>query len=181
MTPALLARLAALLAGLLLAGCGERAVPGAAVGERFPELRLAALGDARKQGGPLPALAPAGRDVVLNVWATWCEPCRKEMASLEALARARGRDLEVVGLSVDEDANLAREFLLKQGVSFANFNDPGGRVALDVLGVSALPQTFVIARDGTLVARITGPRDWAGDEIRVAVRDALAVANGRTR
>jgi cytochrome c biogenesis protein CcmG, thiol:disulfide interchange protein DsbE len=181
MTPALLARLAALLAGLLLAGCGERAVPGAAVGERFPELRLAALGDAREQGGSLPALVPAGRDVVLNVWATWCEPCRKEMASLEALARARGRDLEVVGLSVDEDANLAREFLLKQGVSFANFNDPGGRVALDVLGVSALPQTFVIARDGTLVARITGPRDWAGDEIRVAVRDALAVANGRTR
>jgi cytochrome c biogenesis protein CcmG, thiol:disulfide interchange protein DsbE len=168
------------LAALLAAGCGARpeAHP-AAVGQRFPELRLAALGGARAAVGDP---APRGRNVVLNVWATWCEPCRKEMAGLEALSRnAAGRGVEVIGLSVDEDTNLAREYLLRQGVSFANFSDPGGRIAGRLLDVKSLPQTFVIARNGTVVARIAGARDWTGDEIVTVLHDTLAFVNGESR
>jgi len=167
------------LAAALAAGCGRHAGP-APVGERFPQLRLAALDAPRPQGEPVPVLVPAGRDVVINVWATWCGPCRDEMASLARLAR-EAPEIEVVGLSVDADANLAREFVLKQGVRFANFSDPGGRVADHVLGVKALPHTFVVSRDGTLVARVTGPRDWADGETRRMLKTKLAAAGGTPR
>jgi cytochrome c biogenesis protein CcmG, thiol:disulfide interchange protein DsbE len=162
------------LAAVLGAGCGGPPEAGSAkVGRPFPELRLAAL---EHPGAPGEAVT-RGRNVVLNVWATWCEPCRREMASLARLARESG-ELEVVGLSIDEDTNLAREFLLAQDVRFANYSDPGGRTARDALAVQALPQTFVIGRDGTLLARVVGPRDWAGDEARAMLRETLALSGG---
>ena len=80
------------LAAGLAGGCAPDPGP-AAVGERFPALRLAAL----DSGGGAEQSLPRGRNVVLNVWATWCEPCRREMAGLERLARERG-DLDVVGV-----------------------------------------------------------------------------------
>ena len=173
--------LPACLATLLAAGCGGAPDAAPAVGQPFPDLHVAALDRPGTAGNAVDLnAAKAGRDVVLNVWATWCEPCRREMASLERLAGA-GAGLEVVGLSVDEDANLAREFLLAQGVRFANYSDPGGRAARDVLGVEALPQTFVVRRDGVLVARVAGPRDWAGDEARAMLRGALALSGGDSR
>jgi cytochrome c biogenesis protein CcmG, thiol:disulfide interchange protein DsbE len=168
---------AAGFAAVLAAACGASPDAGSAqVGRPFPQLQLAAL---ERAGAPAEALT-RGRNVVLNVWATWCEPCRREMASLERLARAGG-DLDVVGVSLDEDVNLAREFVLVQGVRFANYSDPGGRAAREVLGVQALPQTFVVRRDGTLAARIVGPRDWAGDEARSMLRETLALSGGPAR
>jgi cytochrome c biogenesis protein CcmG, thiol:disulfide interchange protein DsbE len=165
------------LIALVAAGCSARPEAGAAaVGRPFPALRLAALEGAAAADAPV----TGGRNVVLNVWATWCEPCRREMASLERLARTGG-EVEVVGLSVDEDINLAREFVLAEGVRFANYSDPGGRAVRDALGVQALPQTFVVRRDGTLVARIVGPRDWAGDEARSMLRETLALSGGGAR
>lgn len=174
-------RHAVCLVSLLAAGCGAGPPAGPAPGQPFPALRLAALDRPGEPGNAVDvSAARAGGDVVLNVWATWCEPCRREMASLQRLAGA-GAGLEVVGVSVDDDANLAREFLLAQGVRFANYSDPGGRAAREVLGVQALPQTFVVRRDGTLVARVAGPRDWAGDEARAMLRGALARSEGDPR
>jgi cytochrome c biogenesis protein CcmG, thiol:disulfide interchange protein DsbE len=162
------------LTTVLAVGCGAPPDAGrAAVGRPFPGLRLAALA---APAAPGPAV-PAGRNVVLNVWATWCEPCRREMASLGRLARETD-ELDVVGVSIDQDANLAREFLLAQDVRFANYSDPGGPATRAALAVEALPQTFIIARDGTLVARIVGPRDWAGDAARSMLRETLALSGG---
>ncbi len=172
-TPRLLC--AVCLAGLI--ACGDR--PDAAavsVGRPFPALRLPALDGAGTPGGPV----AGGRNVLLNVWATWCEPCRREMASLERLAQD-SRGVEVVGVSVDEDLNLAREFVIAQRVGFANYSDRGGRAASETLGVQSLPQTFLIGRDGTLLARVAGPRDWAGDEARSMLREALARYGGSAR
>ena len=64
---------------------------------------------------------------------------------------------------------------------FPNYSDPGGRAVRDALGVQALPQTFVIARDGVVVARIAGARDWTGREARSMLRDALALSEGASR
>ncbi len=174
-------RYAVCLVSLLGAGCGAGPPAGPAPGQPFPALRLAALDRPGEPGNAVDvSAAKGGGDVVLNVWATWCEPCRREMASLQRLAH-EGGEVDVVGLSVDEDANLAREFLLAQGVRFANYSDPGGRAAREVLGVQALPQTFVVRRDGILVARVAGPRDWAGDEARAMLRRALAPSGGQSR
>lgn len=114
-----------------------------------------------------------GRPVLLNFWATWCAPCREEMPSLQRLAE-REPELRVVGMSVDQDLNLAREFLLKYQIGFENVFDPGGRIATTVFGIRAYPSTFVIGRDGRVVALIQGGRDWASDATRAEIRSALA-------
>jgi thiol-disulfide isomerase/thioredoxin len=158
-----------LLAGLsllALTGCHERSAPsGASVGQPFPQMVLARLADAQ----PVASTSWRGRNVVLNVWATWCEPCRREMPSLEKLARGEMTgQLTVIGITTDDDVNLAREFILRHGITFQNLIDPGGLATRNVLGVKTLPETILIAGDGTVVARISGPRDWSSDEIQRA-------------
>ena len=110
-----------LIATLGLLACGEPpAPPGPRVGETFPALDLPAL-----DGPPLNLGDYRGRVLVLNVWATWCAPCREEMPSLQRLSeRFPSGRFAVVGLTVDEDTNLAREFLLKYGIRFPSASDP---------------------------------------------------------
>ncbi|HEY5791066.1 MAG TPA: TlpA disulfide reductase family protein [Gammaproteobacteria bacterium] len=146
----------------LLAGCGgEAQAPGPRVGEPFPALDIPGL-----DRDPLRLGELRDRLVVLNLWATWCAPCREEMPALQRLSRRHpdGR-LTVIGLSVDEDLNLVREFLLKYAIDFPVAIDPGGALADGVLGVRAYPDTFIIAPGGKLVERIGGSRAWDGEEM----------------
>lgn len=160
-------------AGLLLLGlmaCGEHAPKPFPLGQAFPEAPLASLaGDA----AVLPQ-ALRGKAVLINFWATWCEPCRKEMPSLEQLHRqidpAR---LSVIGVSVDTDLNLAREFLLQHAITFANYTDGAQKLARDPLGIRAFPATFLVAADGTVKAVIIGARDWASAETLQLLERAL--------
>ena len=163
------------LCGFILAAlcaCGQRAPDvKVAVGRPVPELGLVALADGRQ----VTLSDYKGRSVILNVWATWCEPCRREMPSLQALA-ARGASggPVVVGVTLDSDYNLAREFLLRHDIRFPNLVDPGGKLTGELLGVKAVPETFVIAGDGRLAARFTGPRDWASEDTSRVLEKALA-------
>ena len=167
-------RIAMLLAVLAL-GCGAcierhdanvawRAVPA--------ELQLEGL------DGTVTALnAYAGRIVVLNFWATWCAPCRAEMDSLERLSRSVDpRLITVIGVSVDEDINLVREHVLRNGWTFARFIDRRQAIAHSGLGIDALPRSYVIAADGSTVAVITGPREWTSAQMREVLRRATAGA-----
>lgn len=139
------------------------------MGHPFPQFRLQGLDGASLDTGSLP-----GQVLVLNVWATWCPPCRREMPGLQRLAEATaGRGIVVAGMTVDRDLNLAREFLREGKIAFPNYADPDMAVANGKLQVVGFPETFVVGPDGRLAARVVGERNWDTPEMRGAL-EALA-------
>lgn len=108
-----------------------------------------------------------GKVVLLNVWATWCSPCRKEMPTLDRLQAQRGgKDFEVVALSIDrEGPDVVRKFFAETGIrNLALYIDPSmdAQSKLEVIGV---PTTLLIDRDGREVARHTGIAEWDRPEV----------------
>ena len=117
-----------------------------------------------------------GRVVLLNLWATWCAPCRKEMPDLAKLQAAMGgADFEVVALSVDRKGLEASQAFLKEiGVSnLAAYIEPEAKslAALQALG---LPATVLIDKQGKEAARLLGPADWSSAETQAMVKALLA-------
>jgi len=162
-----LVRAGCLFLGLFgLAGCSgesQQAVSDKLVtGQPFPTITLQPL-----DGGESLAIdSYRGRLVVLNVWATWCEPCRREMPNLQALSdQLDPKQFAVLGLAQEGDDHLVREYLNDRGVTFTNFLDEGGLVATDRLGVPILPYTLIIGPDGRFIERVVGPREWARPEV----------------
>lgn len=114
--------------------------------------------------------------VLVNVWATWCEPCRREMPSLEAAHRALApKGIRVVGINIDRDALLAREHVRKLGLTFPNLSDPAQIIAREALGVARLPTTLAIGRDGRVRWRDESARDWS-EPARLAMIERSATA-----
>lgn len=128
------------------------------------------------KGEPLALADLRGEVVLLNVWATWCYPCRREMPSFQALhSDYAAEGLRVVAVSIDQ-AGATREiqeFLQEYGLSFTILHDPDQRItrAFNTIGV---PETFLIDRDGTLVRHWIGRVDGRSEGIRAPVRAALA-------
>lgn len=165
-------------AALLLAGliaCSERKAQSFQPGQVFPPVPLVSL------TGGASALPETlrGRALVINFWATWCEPCRKEMPSLERLhQQIDPAKLAVIGVSVDTDLNLAREFLHQYALTFPNYSDSTQKLARDSLKIQAFPVTFLVAADGTVRAQITGARDWASPDTLDLLERTLNVSIG---
>jgi peroxiredoxin len=127
------------------------------LGQRVPDLMLWDTVQKRNQR----ISTASGKWLILNVWATWCGPCRQELPSLDRLSRELDTEQFVVlGLSVDQDEHVLREFLLERKIQFRNYRDKNMAVANDVLGVRAFPSTFVVAPDGELKKVIEGWRYW---------------------
>ncbi len=151
-------RLVSLIAAGALIGltaCGEEGIPrGAVVGSPAPEYSATAL-----DGEAVSLADHEGRVVLLNVWATWCPPCREEIPALQELhERYVARGLDVVGVSIDgrgERDNIPA-FLDGFGVSYPIWLDPAERVT-SVFRTQGVPTTFLIGRDGTLLWRHVGP------------------------
>ncbi|MBL8494887.1 MAG: TlpA family protein disulfide reductase [Rhodocyclaceae bacterium] len=114
-----------------------------------------------------------GRPLVVNVWASWCGPCRAEMPSLERLSRNGAERVRVIGVSTDDDPNLAREFLLRTGVSFPNFQDLDQKLEREVFGAAAIPLTLVVDADGRVLERVLGARDWDSPQSRDLIERLL--------
>ena len=113
-----------------------------------------------------------GEVVVLNLWATWCAPCRREMPSLDRLqARYGGDGLEVVALSLDRgDVAKVRDFYDELGISsLAIYHDPQARAGRE-LGAPGLPTTILIDRSGKEVGRLLGPAEWDSDEAITVIK-----------
>lgn len=159
----------------VFAGCQKTASDNTRLseGQAFPLITLTT-----GTGAQVGVESMRGKLVVLNIWATWCSPCRKEMPALERLSRELDpRRFAVIGLSTDRDRWLAQEFLLKNGISFANFFDSDGDVARR-LELKVYPETFLISPDGKLVRRVPGLREWDSPEIIAELEDAYRQSQG---
>ena len=156
--------LALLCLGLvMLTACGKAGAPAPirlVEGQAFPAFMLDFIASANDEHRPL-----HGKTVILNIWATWCSPCRREMPDLERLSQSLDpAHFVVIGLSTDRDAPLAAEFLAQHHITFTNLFDPDGKVSRQ-LGLRAYPETFVIAPDRILLRRLTGLQEWNSPEM----------------
>ncbi|MGX1308310.1 thiol-disulfide isomerase/thioredoxin [Amorphus suaedae] len=121
----------------------------------------------------------AGRTVLLNLWATWCPPCRAEMPSLDALEkRMGGGDFQVVAVSVDtKDDGRAQDFYRETGISSLDFFiEPTMKMfaALKKEGLAlGMPTTLILDRQGCAAGVLSGPAEWDSPEAVGLVRAAL--------
>jgi thiol-disulfide isomerase/thioredoxin len=116
-----------------------------------------------------------GKVVLLNLWATWCLPCRKEMPSLDRLQKDLGSDkFEVVALSVDRKGlEASKKFLDDAKVEkLALYADPSARAGSD-LRVVGLPATLLIDGQGREIGRLLGPAEWDSEDARHLIRAVL--------
>ena len=106
-----------------------------------------------------------GKVVLLNFWATWCPPCREEIPSMMKLNSAMaGKPFQMVAISVDEGGVPAIEAFFKEsGFSLPTYIDPDGKAA-KTYGVTGVPETFVIDKNGVLIKKVIGPLAWDSAE-----------------
>jgi thiol-disulfide isomerase/thioredoxin len=116
-----------------------------------------------------------GKVVLLNIWATWCTPCRKEMPTLDRLQAALGgADFEVVALSIDRRMEAVRKFFAEIGIQkLAMYVDSSAK-ATRQLGAVGLPTTLLIDHDGRETARLIGPAEWDSPDIAAFLRCVIA-------
>lgn len=172
-------RALALAALTALAGCarGERsaATPATMVAVGAPAPAYAAT---TVVGAPAALADLRGRVVLLNIWATWCKPCRQEMPALDTLQRRHAAEgLTVVGVSIDEPGERDRiaPFAQELGASYALWHDPDDRVSSTFLAIG-VPASYLIDRDGTLRWRHVGPVTADDPALTAALREALGSA-----
>jgi cytochrome c biogenesis protein CcmG/thiol:disulfide interchange protein DsbE len=150
--------LAALFLFRLFSGDPSR-IPSALIGRPVPSFALAPLPGLMHEGQPVPGLSDAdlkaGTVTVVNVWASWCGPCRQEHPALMQLARSPS--LRMVGINYKDNPENARRFLGALGSPFVAVGaDPTGRTAID-FGVYGVPETFIVGPDGTIRYKHIGP------------------------
>ena len=117
-----------------------------------------------------------GDVILLNIWATWCIPCRTEMPSIEAVHQALGpKGLKVVAVSVDNEGEeqKIRDFAREYQLSFEMLHDPSGSIE-GIYRTTGVPETFVIARDGTVRKKWIGPEDWNSEGNQRLLQSLLA-------
>ncbi|HVC53506.1 MAG TPA: TlpA disulfide reductase family protein [Stellaceae bacterium] len=173
--------LAAHLAALLLI-----AVPGGALWAQSGDIKL---GEFIPQNPPQPAPAISFTDIagkpvklsdfkgtvtLVNLWATWCHPCLKEMPSLEKLQASHQGALKVLAISEDHGgAAVVAPFIKKQGLAkLAIYLDPESN-ALHGFKARGLPTSILIGKDGTIIGRVEGGTDWQSDAIAAALKPLL--------
>ena len=140
------------------------------VGKPAPAYRSVSL-----DGDSVSLVAQRGKVVLLNVWATWCHPCRDEIPELLVLHdRYKSRGFELVGVSIDANGSDAaiRAFMTDFKMSYPIWRDPDERVSAQFL-VVGVPATFLIDRDGILQWRKTGPIQPGDSSLTAAIESAL--------
>lgn len=164
-------------------GEAHAALDAAAVGEvanfvpKPAPTALPAVGFRDGEGRALSLTDFEGKLVLLNLWATWCAPCREEMPELDRLqAEFGGEAFEVLALSVDSAGpEVAAAFLSEIGVEhLALYHDPSARANF-TLAAFGLPTTILISPDGFEIGRMAGPANWASEDAKGLIREALSL------
>jgi thiol-disulfide isomerase/thioredoxin len=128
----------------------------------------------RLDGSETISLADLDGPAVVNLWATWCAPCRREIPAFEAVHRARSDEVRFVGVNVGEDVDVAAEYLAEVGATYDQFSDSEGYVVTE-LDTTAMPVTIVIDADGAITRRELGPMDI--DDLDEAIDEAIAASS----
>jgi len=117
-----------------------------------------------------------GKVVLLNIWASWCVPCREEMPALDKLEQALGgKDFGVVAVNIDKGGpEKAKSFLAETGATHLPlYTDPTSKM-FAVLKAVGMPTTLVLDREGREIGRLVGPADWSSPEAKRVVEAAIA-------
>jgi len=119
-----------------------------------------------------------GKVVFLNLWATWCEPCREEMPAMQRLyERLHDRDFQLLAVSQDEEGRRTVEpFVREMSLTFPVLVDPEHQVG-DRYGITGYPETFLIDRNGRVVEHVIGPRDWTTPEWTARLEALIAASD----
>jgi peroxiredoxin len=151
--------LAALAAAAVVALAGCKGASGPGRGDLAPDFFLPAL-DGRVQK----LSNYRGRPVLVNLWATWCPPCIEEMPLLNEIARRyEERGLAVIGIAADENRASVESFVQEHPLRFEVLLDPQGAVGTEY-AITGYPETFLIDREGRIVAKLIGPLPSVGDQ-----------------
>lgn len=114
-----------------------------------------------RTGKPASLADYRGKVILLNIWATWCDPCRLEMPSLEKLnSRLKGTDFRIVAVSVDKDGpDVVMKFVNELGLHFDILQDRTGTIQT-TLQTTGVPESFVIDRNGVIIKKVIGAAEW---------------------
>ena len=146
-----------------------------AIGHPLPDVKLDGL------NGPARLLSSyRGRPLIINMWASWCGPCRAEAASLERLAWSEaGSRYTIIGVSADDYRDAALKWLRHSNATVSHYIDHNLTVE-HMLGASTIPLTVLVDSNGRVVARYRGVRDWASPDSIRWIENEYARA-GRTK
>jgi cytochrome c biogenesis protein CcmG/thiol:disulfide interchange protein DsbE len=157
------------LIGLMIWGMGKRAA--GTVGEARLQTRPAPeIALTRFDGGSFSLAEARGKPVLINFWASWCIPCEEEARALERASRLYRDRVVFVGVNVQDTDENARAFLRRYGVTYPNVRDAGGAVSVEY-GMSGVPESYFVDREGRLVRKWQGPLDEA--QLRTFLDDLL--------
>jgi thiol-disulfide isomerase/thioredoxin len=151
-----------------LAACPEQPDTAAAGTAVLPALAFDCPG-----GGSLDLGRAQGQPTVLNLWGSWCPPCREELPLIEEFAEASGGQVRVMGLISKDGRPQAESFAADAGITFPNAFDGEGELMTE-LGINALPYTYFLDADGGLAYTQVGPVESV-DELRGLVAEHLGV------
>jgi cytochrome c biogenesis protein CcmG, thiol:disulfide interchange protein DsbE len=157
--------LSAVLVFVLYSSIHERVV---GVGDAAPDFTITA-----DNGRTITTSNFGGRLLVLNFWATWCQPCVEEVPSLDQFAKEMGEaGVVVLGVSVDKNPKLYRDFLSRSHVSFMTARDPDAKISGDY-GTFKYPESYIIDSKGKVVQKIIGATNWTDGSMVNAVKSFL--------
>jgi thiol-disulfide isomerase/thioredoxin len=131
------------------------------------------------QGGKVTPAAFKGKIVVLNIWATWCAPCKLEMPTLAKLAKAyAGKPVAVVAVSIDKaDALGQAKAFIAANAPLGFYNDPEAKLPWALKpAANGMPTTIILGKDGLERGRISGEADWAGPGAKAVIDKLLAAS-----
>jgi peroxiredoxin len=146
-------------------------VRGVEVGDRVPEYSAPSL-----SGVEMSFDDQLGNVILVNVWATWCGPCRVEMPSIRSsYERFRDRGFTVLAVSIDAGPAYRQEvteFVREHGLDFPVLLDPESRISR-MLRTVGVPETFVLSREGRVIKRVIGATDWDSPGNRALIEELL--------
>jgi len=140
-----------------------------AAGQSAPDFTLPGL------DGKMVSLSEyKGHVVLVNIWATWCPPCVDEMPSMETLYKEfKDENFEILAISIDAlGANAVGPFMKKYNLSFPALLDPEATIKM-LYQTTGVPESFIINKEGILVEKIIGPKNWAAPEVVNYFRDLI--------